>query len=149
MSQPVDCKQKWVTHLNKHRAFCTGWLASVLFLLEDSSKQLIQHVLWFIMFDTDRNRLALALLLLLQVADLTFTSVGIYSYGTEVEGHPLFQFLFRYVHWFIVLLTFKILISAAAIYLFSTGRHGAIRVGVIFYGLAVVAPWVYGLAGYR
>jgi hypothetical protein len=102
----------------------------------------------FVMFDTDRNRIALALLLLLQVADLTFTSVGIYSYGTIVEGNPLFQFLFSYIHWFIVLFTFKMLISAAAFYLFLTGRHGAIRVGVIYYGLAVVAPWVYGLAGF-
>lgn len=101
------------------------------------------------MLNTDRNRIALALLLLLQVADLALTSVGIHGYGTKVEGNPFFQFLFRYVHWFVVLLTFKVVISAAAIYLFSTGRHGAIRVGVIFYTLAVVAPWVYGLTGIR
>jgi hypothetical protein len=101
------------------------------------------------MFDADRNRLALALLLLLQLADLSLTSVGIYHYGTVVEGNPLFQFLFRHFHWFVVLFTFKVLISAAALYLFSTGRHGAIRIGVVYYVVAVVAPWVYGLAGIR
>ncbi len=101
------------------------------------------------MFDSDRNRIALALLLLFQVADLAFTSVGIYCYGTVVEGNPLFQFLFRHFHWFVVLFTFKLFIGVAAVYLFLTGRHGAIRVGLVYYGLAVVVPWVYGLAGNR
>ena len=46
------------------------------------------------MHEYSRDRFYLVLLILLQLADWSFTLTGIYSFGTHVEGNVLFRFPF-------------------------------------------------------
>ena len=97
------------------------------------------------MREFSRDRFYLVLLIFLQLADWSFTLTGIYSFGTQVEGNVLFRFLFQHFHWTIVITFFKAVVVVGGSYLYSRGRHGAVRVGAFYYFLVVFCPWVYGL----
>ncbi|PYV36928.1 MAG: hypothetical protein DMG06_29420 [Acidobacteria bacterium] len=92
-----------------------------------------------------KNRFYFVLLVSLQVADWAFTLTGIYAFGTSVEGNFLFRFLFQHFHWMAVITFFKSVVVVGSFYLYNSGRHGAVRLGAIYYFLIVFCPWVYGL----
>jgi Domain of unknown function (DUF5658) len=93
----------------------------------------------------NKDRFYFVLLILLQIADWAFTLTGIYAFGTSVEGNVLFRFLFQHFHWLTVITFSKAVLVVGCFYLYNSRRHGAVRLGAIYYFLIVFCPWVYGL----